>query len=165
MPSFDIVSRLNFAELDNAVNNTLKAIAARFDYRGTQYELTIDRKEKKMKVLGEDDGKIKGIKEMFQAAAVKRGLDVRSFEWGEIEPTIAGKSKCEVKLNDGISQDAAKAIQRAIKDSKLKVSASIQEDELRVTGKQIDDLQSVMALCRAGVPGAEVPLQFVNIKS
>jgi uncharacterized protein YajQ (UPF0234 family) len=165
MPSFDIVSRLNFAELDNAVNNTLKAIAARFDFRGTQYELTVDKKEKKMKVLGEDEGKIKGIKEMFQSAAVKRGLDPRSFEWGEVEPTIAGKSKCEVKLKDGISQDAAKAIQRAIKDSKLKVSASIQEDELRVTGKQIDDLQTVMAMCRAGIEGAEIPLQYVNMKS
>jgi cyclic-di-GMP-binding protein len=102
---------------------------------------------------------------MFQSAAVKRGLDVRSFEWGEIEPTIAGKAKCEVKLKDGISTDAAKAIQKAIKESKIKVSASIQEDELRVTGKQIDDLQAVMNLCRAGVAGAEVPLQFVNMKS
>ncbi|HYE63494.1 MAG TPA: YajQ family cyclic di-GMP-binding protein [Phycisphaerales bacterium] len=165
MPSFDIVSRLNFAELDNAINNTLKAVAARFDYRGTAYELTVDRKEKKLKVVGDDDGKVKGIREMFQSAAVKRGLDVRSFEWGEIEPTVAGKAKCEVKLRDGIPTDAAKAIQKAIKESKLKVTASIQEDELRVTGKQIDDLQAVMGMCRAGIPGVELPLQFVNMKS
>jgi uncharacterized protein YajQ (UPF0234 family) len=163
MPSFDIVSRLNFAELDNALNNTQKAIAARFDYRGATAELTVDKKEKKLKVVSEDEGKVKGIREMFQSAAVKRGLDVRSFEWGEVEPTIAGKAKVEVKLKDGIAQDDAKAIVKMVKESKLKVTASIQEDEVRVTGKKLDDLQAVMQLVR----GADLalPVQFVNMKS
>ena len=163
MPSFDIVSRLNFAELDNALNNTQKAIAARFDYRGATAELTVDKKEKKLKVVSEDEGKVKGIREMFQSAAVKRGLDVRSFEWGEVEPTIAGKAKVEVKLKDGIAQEDAKAIVKMVKESKLKVTASIQEDEVRVTGKKLDDLQAVMQLVR----GADLalPVQFVNMKS
>jgi uncharacterized protein YajQ (UPF0234 family) len=163
MPSFDIVSRLNFAEFDNAINNTQKAIAARFDYRGATAELTVDKKEKKLKVVSDDEGKVKGIREMFQSAAVKRGLDVRSFEWGEVEPTIAGKAKVEVKLKDGIAQEDAKAIVKMVKESKLKVTASIQEDEVRVTGKKLDDLQAVMQLVR----GADLalPVQFVNMKS
>jgi uncharacterized protein YajQ (UPF0234 family) len=163
MPSFDIVSRLNFAELDNAINNTQKAIAARFDYRGATAELAVDKKEKTIKVVSDDDGKVKGIREMFQGAATKRGLDVRSFEWGEIEPTIAGKAKVEVKLKDGIAQEDAKTIVKMIKESKLKVSASIQEDEVRVTGKKIDDLQLVMKMVREAELG--LPVQFVNIKS
>ncbi len=163
MPSLDIVSRLNFAELDNAVNNTQKAIAARFDYRGATAELTVDKKEKKLKVVSDDEGKVKGIKEMFQAAAVKRGLDVRSFEWGEVEPTVAGKAKVEVKIKDGIAQEDAKKIVKLVKDSKLKVTASIQEDEVRVSGKKIDDLQAVMQMVRGAELG--LPVQFVNMKS
>ena len=163
MPSFDIVSRLNFAELDNAVNNTLKAIATRFDYRGATAELTVDKKEKKLKVVSDDEGKVKGIKEMFHAAAVKRGLDVRSFEWGEIEPTAAGKSKAEVKLKDGISQEDAKKIVKLVKESKLKVTASIQDDEVRASGKKIDDLQAVIQMVRNA--DLNVPVQFVNMKS
>lgn len=162
MPSLDIVSRLNFAELDNAINNTQKAIAQRFDFRGATAELTLDKKEKQLKVVCDDDTKLRGIREMFQSAASKRGLDVNAFEWGEPAPTIAGKLKCEIKLRDGIETDLAKQIVRTIKDSKLKVQASIHEDELRVSGKNIDDLQAVMKLVNEG--GFGQPFQYVNMK-
>ncbi len=162
MPGFDIVSRVNFAELDNAINNTHKAIATRFDFRGATAEITLDKKEKKLKVIADDEGKLKGIKEMFESAAHRRGLALRSFAWGENEPTIAGKIKCEIKILDGIEQDKAKSIVRVIKDSKLKVQASIQGDELRVSGKQIDDLQSVMKLLDGSNLG--LPLQYINLK-
>jgi len=163
MPSFDIVSRVNFAELDNALNNARKAIAARFDFRGTTAELTVDAKEKKLKVLADDAGKLKGIREMFEAAAVKRGLHLKTFSWGETEPALAGKAKCEVKIRDGLDQEKAKSIVKIIKESRLKVQASIQGDELRVNGKKIDDLQAVMRL----LDGAafDQPLQYVNMKS
>ena len=163
MPSFDIVSRFNFAELDNAINNTKKAIAARFDFRGATADIEVDRKEKKMKVVADDPTKMRGIKEMFITAAMRRGLDAKAFDWGETEPGLAGKVKAAVKIRDGIEQDIAKNIVKLIKDSKLKVQASIQGEELRVNGKQIDDLQSVMKLLN----GSElpVPLQFVNMKS
>ncbi len=163
MPSFDIVSRVNFAELDNAVNNTTKAVAARFDFRGATAEITIDRKEKTMKFVADDSMKLRGLREMFESAAFKRGLVPATFDWQEPEPTIAGKLKCSVKLRDGLEQDLAKQIVKLVKDSKMKVQASIQGEEVRVTGKQIDDLQSVIKLVNGA--GLGVPLQFVNMKS
>jgi uncharacterized protein YajQ (UPF0234 family) len=163
MPSFDIVSRFNFSELDNAINNANKAIAARFDFRGSTVEITVDRKEKKIKFVAEDATKMRGVREMFESAAHKRGIDIKSFKWGENEGTALGRYKCEVKIQDGIEQELAKQIVRFIKDSKLKVQASIQGEELRVTGKQIDDLQAVMKLVEGGKFG--IPFQFVNMKS
>lgn len=163
MPSLDIVSRVNFAELDNAINNAKKAIAARFDYRGVHTELTVDPKEKKLKIVSDDGTKVRGIIEMFDTAAVRRGLNLKTFAWGEEEPTIAGRIKIEAKIQDGIEQDVAKNIVKIIKDTKMKVQASIQGDELRVTGKQIDDLQAVMKLLNASK--LPVPLQYVNMKS
>ena len=163
MPSFDIVSRMNFAELDNAINNTHKAIANRFDFRGATAEITIDKKEKKMKFVADDRTKMSGIREMFESAVRKRGIESRAFEWAEPEPTVQGKLKCEVKIKDGLQQELAKKIVKTIKESGLKVQASIQGEELRVTGKQIDDLQAVIKLVDGG--GFGVPLQHVNMKS
>ncbi len=163
MPSFDIVSRFNFPELDNAVNNALKAVAQRFDFRGAIVEINVDKKEKKIKFVADDPTKMKGLRDMFESAAHRRGLDLKAFSWGEPEPGAAGKLKCEVKIQDGIEQEKAKSIVKMIKDTKMKVQASIQGDELRVTAKQIDDLQAVIKL----LDGAELglPLQYVNMKS
>jgi len=163
MPSFDVVSRVNFPELDNALMNTQKAIAARFDFKGAHSELTVDKKEKKMKVVAEDAMKMKGIRDMFESAAHKRGLDLKIFKWGDNEHSLGGKIKSEVKIQDGIEQDIAKQIVKIIKESKMKVQASIQGDELRVTAKQIDDLQAVMKLLNGS--GLSIPLQYVNMKS
>ena len=163
MPSFDIVSRVNFAELDNALNNTRKAIAARFDFRGATAELTLDQKEKKLKIVADDNMKLRGIREMFESAAFKRGLVAKTFLWGDAEDALGGKMKIEVKIQDGIEQEKAKEIVKLIKDSKLKVQASIQGDELRVSGKKIDDLQAVMRLLDGAALG--LPLQYVNLKS
>lgn len=162
MPSFDVVSRVNFAELDNALNNTKKAISQRFDFRGATAEITVDQKEKKMKLVADDATKLRGIREMFESAAVKRGIALKTFDWGENEHALGGKIKCEVKIQDGIEQEKAKQMVKLIKDSKMKVQASIQGDELRVSGKQIDDLQAVMRLLEGA--GTGVPLQFVNMK-
>lgn len=163
MPSLDIVSRVNFAELDNAINNTQKAIAARFDFRGATAEVTLDKKEKKLKVVADDGTKLKGIREMFETAAQRRGIALKTFTWGEHEPALAGKLKCEVKIQDGIEQEKAKSIVKLIKDTKMKVQASIQGDELRVSGKKIDDLQAVIKLLNGSDLG--VPLQYVNMKN
>lgn len=163
MPSFDIVSRFDFAELDNAINNTTKAIAARFDFRGSPVEMTVDRKEKLLKVTADDTTKMKGVKEMFLTAAIRRGLDSKAFDWPEPEAALAGRVKCHVKIRDGIEQEKAKQIVKIIKESKLKVQASIQGEELRVQGKQIDDLQSVIKLLGASNLG--LPLQYINMKS
>lgn len=162
MPSFDVVSKVNFAELDNAINNAKKAIASRFDFRGATAEITLDTKEKKLKIVADDATKHKGIREMFESAAHKRGIALKSFVWGEPESTIAGKLKREIKIQDGIEQERARSIVKLIKETKMKVQASIQGDELRVTGKQIDDLQAVMKLLDGA--GLDVPLQYTNLK-
>ncbi len=163
MPSLDIVSKMNYAELHNALNNTKKAIAQRFDFRGATADLELNEKEGTLKMVSDDGTKLNGIREMFESAAHRRGLSLKSFVWGEPEPALAGKVKREVKIQNGIEQDKAKNIVKIIKDSKLKVQASIQGDEIRVTGKQIDDLQAVMKMLTAAE--LDLPLQYVNMKS
>lgn len=162
MPSMDIVSRFNFPELDNAINNAQKAVAQRFDFRGAHTEINVDKKEKKVKLVADDATKMKGLRDMFESAAHRRGIDIKAFKWSEPEPGAAGRMKCEAKIADGIEQEVAKNIVRMIKDSKLKVQASIQGDELRVSGKQIDDLQTVMKMVDGA--GLGMPFQYVNLK-
>jgi len=163
MPSFDIVSRVDLQEIDNAVNNTLKEVANRFDFRGSRTELTFDRKEKSLHMVAGDKMKMDALKEMFLQKAVKRGLEIKVFDFEEPTPTSGGAMKRDVKLREGIEQPLAKKIVARIKESKLKVQASIQGEEVRVSGKQIDDLQAVIALLKG--EDYDTPLQFVNFKS
>jgi uncharacterized protein YajQ (UPF0234 family) len=163
MPSIDVVSRINFAELDNAINNTLKAVAARFDFRNSPVEITVDRKEKKIKMTAADDGKMKGLQEMFTHAAIKRGLEMKSFDFSDIEQGRHGESKREIKLREGLTSENAKAISKLVKESKLKVQASIQGEEVRLTSKSIDEIRTVMAMLDKA--GLAQPLQYVNMKS
>jgi cyclic-di-GMP-binding protein len=163
MPSFDIVSRVDLQEIDNAINNAKKEIATRYDFRNSKTSIDFDRKEKKINIVADDKMKMDAVREILQSKAVKRNIDLKSFEFGEPQPTAHAALKREVKVKEGLEQDVAKKIVKMIKDAKLKVQASIQGEEVRVTGKQIDDLQSVMAMLRGA--GLEVPLQFVNMKS
>ena len=163
MPSLDIVSRINFAELDNAIQNTRKAVAARFDYRNSPVEMTLDKKEKTLKLQAADEGKLAGLKEMFLHAAMKRGIEAKSLEFGEPEPGGAGQHKQQVKLKEGLAPELAKQIAKMVKESKIKVQASIQGEEVRLSGKQIDDLRAVMALLNKA--DLAQPLQYINMKS
>ena len=163
MPSFDVVSKVDLQEVDNAVNNTLKEVANRYDFRGSKTELTFDRKEKTLHMVAADKMKMDALKEMFLQKAVKRGLEIKTFDFEEPTPTSGGALKRDVKLREGIEQPLAKKMVAAIKQSKLKVQASIQGDELRVQGKQIDDLQAVISLLKS--EDYETPLQFVNMKN
>jgi uncharacterized protein YajQ (UPF0234 family) len=163
MPSFDIVSRVDLQEIDNAVNNTLKEVANRFDFRGSKTELTFDRKEKSLHMVAGDKMKMDALKEMFLQKAVKRGLEIKVFDFEEPTPTSGGALKRDVKLREGIEQPLAKKIVARIKESKIKVQGSIQGEEVRVTGKQIDDLQAVMAMLKG--EDYDTPLQFVNFKA
>lgn len=160
-PSLDIVSRVDFAEIDNAINNAKKSIAARFDFKNARAELEVDRKEKLLKLLTEE-GKMNALIEIFTTAAAKRGIAMKAFEFGEILPGAAGGQKCEAKIKAGLEQEMAKKIVKIIKDMGLKVQASIQGEEIRLTGKQIDDLRTVMTNLQK--MDLEVPLQFVNMK-
>ncbi len=166
MPTLDVVSRMNYTELDNAINNTQKAIANRFDFRNAVIQIEVNKKDKKIAMHADDEGRMKSVQEMFMTAAIKRGFSTKSFEWGEIEQArhgALGNCKREIKLKDGLPSDLAKQIVKIIKDSKIKVQASIQGEEVRLTGKQIDDLRTVMAMLDKA--GLEQPLQYVNMKS
>ncbi len=161
MHSLDIVSRLDFAELDNAINNTKKAVATRFDFKGARADMVVDKKAKTLTMTTED-GKMKALQEMFQTAATKRGISVKVFNWGEPESAATGGLRAVAKLRSGLEQDLSKKIVKMIKDTGLKVQASIQGEEIRVTGKQIDDLRSVMTMLSKAE--LEAPVQFVNMK-
>lgn len=161
MHSLDIVSRVDFAEIDNAINNTKKAVVTRFDFKNAHVEINVDKKEKKLNLVA-PDGKMAALREMFGTAAAKRGLSAMAFTWGETLPTSAGAVKCEAKIRSGLEQETSKKIVRMIKDTGLKVQASIQGEEIRLSGKQIDDLRTVMTMLQKA--DLDVALQYVNMK-
>ncbi|MBC7833974.1 MAG: YajQ family cyclic di-GMP-binding protein [Phycisphaerales bacterium] len=163
MPTLDIVSRVDMQEVDNAVNNTKKSLAQRFDFRAAKYELNLDKKEKKISIQAEDNMKMEAIRDGLRTAAVKRSINLKVFDFKEQLPGPAGALKQEVKIREGLEMEIAKDIVKRVKATGLKVQASIQGDEVRLTGKQIDDLRTVMAHLNASE--LEVPLQYVNMKS
>lgn len=163
MPSFDIVNEINKQEVDNAVNNTAKEIDTRYDFKGLHTEVTYHNKDNRIHIVAAESMKMKAVKEMLIKNFVKRGIDSKVLEFGTEEGTSLGHLKMDVSLVEGINREASKKIVKAIKDSKLKVQPQIQDNQVRVTGKKIDDLQAVIALLKAGDFG--VPLQFTNMKS
>lgn len=162
MPSFDIVNEIDLQEVDNAVNNVRKEVETRYDFKGVITEMDFNRKTKVLSLVTGDEMKIRAIREMLISHFVRRKVDPKSLEFGEPENTSRGQLKQEIKLHDGIDKDAARKLVKLIKDSKLKVQAAIQDEQVRVSGKKIDDLQEVMALLRESQ--FELPLQFVNMK-
>ncbi|MFO7596508.1 MAG: YajQ family cyclic di-GMP-binding protein [Desulfocurvibacter africanus] len=163
MPSFDIVSQVDQQELDNAVNNVRKEVETRYDFRNVTTVIDLNKKDKKISVLTGDEMKIKALKEMLAANCAKRKVDPQFLEWGKVEPTSKGQVKAEVKIVEGISKDMAKKIVKLIKDKGLKVQPSIQDEQVRVTGKKIDDLQEVIQMLKT--TDLDLPLQYVNMKS
>jgi len=163
MPSFDIVNEVDLQEVDNAVNNTKKLIETRYDFRGSETEIELDKKGKKISVVTGDTMKMDAVKDVLATNMIKRKLSPKCLEYGDVEPTSKGAVKVEVKLKEGIDHDTAKKIVKMIKECGVKVQASIQDEQVRVTGKKIDELQEVIQMLRAAT--LEVPLQYVNMKS
>ena len=160
MPSFDIVSRIDLQEVDNAVNITRKAILSRFDFRQSKTEITLDKKEKKIRVTTEDDMKMRAVQEGLIENLVKRKVDTKGLEVKPSQMAAQGMIQREISIKEGVDSDTARNIVKMIKDKKLKVQAAIQENQVRVTGKKIDDLQEVNQMLRAA--NLPIPLQFVN---
>jgi len=161
MASFDIVSRVDMQEVDNAVNMTRKAILTRFDFRESKSEITLDKKEKKIQVQTEDEMKMRAIQDALVEHLVRRKIDVKSLEPREIQMASQGMIRREFAIKEGVDTDTARTIVRLIKGQKWKVQASIQENQVRVSGKKLDDLQAVIQMVRdAKLP---IPLQFVNM--
>jgi len=162
MPSFDIVSRIDLQEVDNAVNITKKAILARYDFRESKTEITLDKKDKKIHVITEDDMKLRAVQDTLIENLVKRKVDRRCLEPKASQMAAQGMVQREIAIKEGVDSDNARNIVKMIKDRKLKVQAAIQENQIRVTGKKIDDLQEVIQLLRsANLP---LPLQFINMQ-
>jgi uncharacterized protein YajQ (UPF0234 family) len=162
MASFDIVSRIDLQEVDNAVNISKKAILARYDFRGSKTEITLDKKDKKIHVTTEDDMKMRAVQDTLIENLVKRKVDRRCLEPKANEMAAQGMMKREIAIKEGVDSDHARNIVKMIKDKKLKVQAAIQDQQVRVTGKSIDDLQSVIQMLRgANLP---IPLQFINMQ-
>lgn len=164
MPTFDIVNEVNMQEVDNAINNTKKELANRYDFRGSKTTIELDKKEGKINLHTEDEMKVRALQEMMAVNLSKRKIDPRAVEFGKVEPGQGQSVKVEIKIKQGLDKDAAREIVRLIKDTKLKVQAAIQDEQVRVTGKKIDDLQDVIKMLREN-PAVKVPLQFVNMKS
>ena len=162
MASFDIVSRIDLQEVDNAVNISKKAILARYDFRGSKTEISLDKKDKKIHVTTEDDMKMRAVQDTLIENLVKRKVDRRCLEPKANEMAAQGMIKREIAIREGVDADHARNIVKMIKDKKLKVQAAIQDQQVRVTGKNIDDLQSVIQMLRAA--NLPIPLQFINMQ-
>ena len=163
MPSFDIVSEVDLQEVDNAVNQAAKEISTRFDFRGGKSSVELAREEKQIKIVADDELKLRSIHQILEQKLVKRNIDLRSLKYGDEQEASGNILKQLIDLKVGLDKEAAKKVTKAIKDSKLKVQAQIQDEQVRVTGKKIDDLQSVMQVLKAEDVGS--PLQFVNMRS
>lgn len=161
MPSFDIVSKVDLQEVDNAVNQAIKEITQRFDFKGTVNELELEKDA--LKILAADEYKLEAIKDILIGKLVRRGLSPKCFDYGKIEPASAGAVRVRVAIVQGISKEKGKEVVKLIKETKLKVQAQIMEDQVRVTGKKIDDLQEVIQFLKGQDLGIE--LQFENMRS
>ncbi|MBK8686737.1 MAG: YajQ family cyclic di-GMP-binding protein [Bacteroidetes bacterium] len=163
MPSFDISSKVDLQTLDNAVNTVKKEIGNRFDFKGSHVVIELNKKDFTIALEADSDMKMEQILDVLVSRSMRQGVEGKSFDLSK-EVTPSGKIvKKTVPVKNGIAQDEAKKIVKAIKDSGLKVQAAIMDDIIRVTGKKIDDLQDVIALCRTSE--FNIPLQYVNMKS
>ena len=162
MPSFDIVSKVDAQALDNAVNVVTKEITNRFDFKGSHVVIDLDKKAYLLKIETDDEMKMRQLLDVLVSRGHKQGIAPEAFDLSK-EGGLSGKVwKKEVKVRNGLAQEDAKKIVKLIKDSGLKVQASINDDLVRVTGKKIDDLQAVIQLCKSA--NLEFPLQYVNMR-
>ncbi|MBB1076677.1 YajQ family cyclic di-GMP-binding protein [Rhodoferax sp. 4810] len=160
MPSFDTVCEAKMTDVKHAVENTAKEIGTRFDFKGTP--AAVELKDKEITLIGSADFQLNQIEDVLRNKLTKQNVDVRFLDKGDVQKIGGDKVKQVIKVRDGIETELGKKIQRFIKDSKIKVQASIQDGKLRVTGKDRDDLQAAQALIRKEVP--DMPLSFDNYR-
>ena len=160
MPSFDIVNEVDKVELKNAVEQANKEISTRFDFKGS--DARIEQKEFELTLFADDDFKLKQVTDVLNAKFAKRGIDVRGLEFKNKEKIGGDKMKQIVNVKNGIETELSKKIVRLIKDSKMKVQASIQGEAVRITGAKRDDLQAAIQLVKTSI--TEMPVQFQNFR-
>lgn len=162
MPSFDVVSKVDAQTLDNAINSAKKEIQTRYDFRGSNTSIELDKKTNTIHVVTEHEMKIDAIEDIIMSRMIKQGLDPKSLDFGKEQYASGSMIKKDIKIKEGIDKDAARKIVKAVKDLKLKVEPAVMDEQVRVTGKKIDDLQQAMGAIRQGDFG--IAIQFVNIK-
>ena len=161
MPSFDIVSKVDMQEVDNAVNQTVKEIIQRYDFKGSKSQVTLETDT--IKVLADDDFRLKAIIDILQSTCFKRGISPKALQYGKAETASGSMVRQIITIQQGISKEKGKELNSIIKEAKLKVQSQMQDDQVRVTGKNIDDLQEIIKLLKEKDLG--VDLQFVNFRS
>jgi hypothetical protein len=160
--SFDIVSKVDLQEVKNAVDQTAKEVSQRFDFKGSLSAVSLDEKDKSITLTSDDEYRLNSLNEIFQAKMVKRGISLKSLTYAKLEQALGGTVRQKVSLQQGIPSENAKEIVKEIKGSKLKVQASIQGDQVRVSGKNRDDLQTVIQLLKGKDFG--IDMQFTNYR-
>ncbi|MCX8106897.1 MAG: YajQ family cyclic di-GMP-binding protein [Ignavibacterium album] len=160
--SFDIVSEIDLQEVDNAVNQALKEIHQRYDLKDSNTTIELNKKDKLLTINTKDDYSLKQSIDILQTKFIRRGISIKALKLNEPEQAAGGRLKQIINLQSGISKDNAKKIVKMVKDSKLKVNAQIQDEQVRVTGPKIDDLQAVIKMIKEA--DLDFPTQFVNMK-
>jgi len=161
MASFDVVSEVDWQEVDNAINQAKKEIEGRYDFKGSKSSIEWDKKT--LGLTGDDEYKMQAMKDIIQTKLHRRGLDIKAFKFEKVEPVGGQLLRQKITIQQGIEREAARDILKLIKDSKLKVQAQIMDDKIRVTSKSLDELQATMGLVKQG--GFPIPLQFNNMRS
>lgn len=159
--TFDIVSRVELQEIDNALNQVMKEIRSRFDFKGSKS--SVEYSEGVLMIHADNDFKLKSVVEILEAKMVKRGINLKSLRYGKIEKAAGDSVRQKVDVVQGVDKDLAKEIVKLVKDAKLKVQATFQDDQVRVSGKNRDDLQKIINLIKE--KDWEIPLQFVNMRT
>jgi uncharacterized protein YajQ (UPF0234 family) len=162
MPSFDIVSQVNLQEVDNAVNSVLRELGNRYDFKGSKFTIEFNTKEKEILINAEDEYKLDQINESLRVFFTKRGIDFRVLDCQKVENASGNAKRQLIKLKNGIEQELAKQIVKFVKDSKIKVQASIRGEEVRIDGKKRDELQQIIQLIQQ--ENFDAPLQFINFR-
>jgi uncharacterized protein YajQ (UPF0234 family) len=160
--SFDIVSKVDMQEVSNAVQQAMKEIGQRFDFRGSKSSLELDSGKNEVLIISDDEYRLKSVVDIFQGKLIKRKVPLKSLSYGKVESALSGTVKQIVTLQQGIPTEKGREIVKMIKNSKLKVQTEIQKDQLRVRAKKIDDLQSAMKLLKEKDIG--IHIEFVNYR-
>lgn len=160
MPSFDVVSKVDMQEVDNAVNSVLREIAQRYDFKGSK--CTVEREDADITVLADDNYKLEQIQAMLKVHFTKRSIDAKSLDFGKVEQASGNSLRQKIKVKQGIESEIAKKLVKEIKATKMKVQASIRGEEVRIEGKKRDDLQAAISLLKG--MDFDLPLQYINFR-
>jgi len=160
VPSFDVVSQVDMQEVSNALQQTRKEVEQRYDFKGSKTE--IEQEKNVVKITSDNDFKVKAVVDILQSKLVKRNINLKSLEYGKIEAAGGSLARQLITIHQGLDTDAAREVVKLIKETKVKVQAQVQDDQVRVTGKKRDELQEVIQALRAA--DFRRPLQFVNMR-